>query len=60
MDSVVKFVTELQRPDGSFTGDKWGKIILRWVAVSILLFTGEVDTRFSFCAVATLALLVSL
>uniref|UniRef100_A0A1Y1M241 Geranylgeranyl transferase type-2 subunit beta n=1 Tax=Photinus pyralis TaxID=7054 RepID=A0A1Y1M241_PHOPY len=39
--AVVNYVTSLQLPDGSFTGDKWG----------------EVDTRFSFCAVATLALL---
>lgn len=31
----------LQRPDGSFCGDKWG----------------EVDTRFSFCAVACLSLI---
>ncbi|KAK4878838.1 hypothetical protein RN001_011344 [Aquatica leii] len=40
-DRVVDYVVSLQQPDGSFTGDKWG----------------EVDTRFSFCAVATLALL---
>jgi prenyltransferase beta subunit len=32
--------TALQLPDGSFQGDKWG----------------EVDTRFSFCALACLAL----
>ena len=31
----------MQQEDGSFFGDQWG----------------EVDTRFSFCAVATLALL---
>ena len=24
VDGVVKFVQSLQRPDGSFTGDKWG------------------------------------
>lgn len=41
VEGVVKYVSSLQKPDGSFTGDKWG----------------EVDTRFSFCAVATLALL---
>ncbi|KAJ8952522.1 hypothetical protein NQ318_003318 [Aromia moschata] len=41
VDGVVKCVASLQLPDGSFTGDKWG----------------EVDTRFSFCAVATLSLL---
>ncbi|XP_059621922.1 geranylgeranyl transferase type-2 subunit beta [Phlebotomus argentipes] len=40
-EAVVKYVQSLQQPDGSFFGDKWG----------------EVDTRFSFCAVATLALL---
>ncbi|KAJ8964638.1 hypothetical protein NQ314_004747 [Rhamnusium bicolor] len=40
-EGVVKYVASLQLPDGSFTGDKWG----------------EVDTRFSFCAVATLSLL---
>jgi len=34
-------VASLQLPDGSFAGDKWG----------------EVDTRFSFCALATSALL---
>jgi geranylgeranyl transferase type-2 subunit beta len=37
-----EFVAKLQQPDGSFFGDKWG----------------EVDTRFSFCAVACLSLLV--
>jgi geranylgeranyl transferase type-2 subunit beta len=42
IDGVVQYVAGLQQPDGSFHGDKWG----------------EVDTRFSFCAVATLALLV--
>lgn len=31
----------LQNPDGSFNGDKWG----------------EVDSRFSFCAIAALSLL---
>lgn len=41
VEGVVKYIASLQQPDGSFTGDKWG----------------EVDTRFSFCAVATLALL---
>jgi len=42
VDSVVSYVSGLQQNDGSFFGDKWG----------------EVDTRFSFCAVACLALLV--
>lgn len=41
VEGVIKYVASLQKPDGSFTGDKWG----------------EVDTRFSFCAVATLSLL---
>uniref|UniRef100_A0A146LK17 Geranylgeranyl transferase type-2 subunit beta n=1 Tax=Lygus hesperus TaxID=30085 RepID=A0A146LK17_LYGHE len=41
IDDIVRYVAGLQLPDGSFTGDKWG----------------EIDTRFSFCAVATLALL---
>lgn len=43
VDGVAKYITSLQQPDGSFFGDKWG----------------EVDTRFSFCAVATLTLIVS-
>eukprot|EP00045_Choanoeca_perplexa_P004476 m.38507 g.38507 ORF g.38507 m.38507 type:complete len:335 (+) comp12593_c0_seq4:137-1141(+) len=38
---VVRFIQGLQQPDGSFAGDEWG----------------EVDTRFSFCAVACLKLL---
>jgi hypothetical protein len=41
VEGVVKFVSALQQPDGSFYGDEWG----------------EVDNRFSFCAVACLALL---
>ena len=44
VEGVVQYVTSLQNEDGSFSGDKWG----------------EVDTRFSFCAVACLALLVGL
>lgn len=43
VDQVVGYVANLQQPDGSFMGDKWG----------------EVDSRFSFCAVACLSLLVS-
>jgi len=43
VDSVVHYVSSLQQSDGCFYGDKWG----------------EVDTRFSFCAVACLSLLVS-
>lgn len=43
LEAVAKYVASLQQPDGSFFGDKWG----------------EIDTRFSFCAVAILALIVS-
>lgn len=43
LDGIAKYVASLQQPDGSFIGDKWG----------------EVDTRFSFCAVAVLTLIVS-
>ena len=39
--SIVNYVKNLQQGDGSFAGDKWG----------------EIDTRFSFCAVAILSLL---
>lgn len=42
LEDVAKYVKSLQQPDGSFFGDKWG----------------EVDTRFSFCAVAVLSLIV--
>lgn len=41
IDRCVDYVKSLQQADGSFFGDKWG----------------EVDTRFSFCALATLRLL---
>ncbi|CAG0898426.1 unnamed protein product [Cyprideis torosa] len=44
VEKCVKFVSGLQRDDGSFQGDSWG----------------EIDTRFSMCALATLALLDSL
>ena len=40
---IVEFIVKLQNKDGSFCGDQWG----------------EVDTRFSLCAVACLALLVA-
>ncbi|XP_073752597.1 geranylgeranyl transferase type-2 subunit beta isoform X3 [Callorhinus ursinus] len=42
VNKVVEYVQSLQKEDGSFAGDTWG----------------EIDTRFSFCAVATLALLI--
>uniref|UniRef100_A0A803TGK5 Geranylgeranyl transferase type II subunit beta n=1 Tax=Anolis carolinensis TaxID=28377 RepID=A0A803TGK5_ANOCA len=41
VNKIVEYKKKLQKEDGSFAGDK----------------LGEVDTRFSFCAVATLALL---
>lgn len=44
VDKVVNYVKERQQADGSFVGDQWG----------------EVDVRFSFCAVATLSLLVNI
>jgi len=43
-EKVVGFITALMREDGSFKGDKWG----------------EVDTRFSYCALSSLSLLASL
>lgn len=42
IEKIVMYVSKLQLDDGSFTGDKWG----------------EVDTRYSFCALACLSLLV--
>ncbi len=38
---VASYIASMQLPDGSFQGDVWG----------------EVDTRFSYCAVSALALL---
>jgi geranylgeranyl transferase type-2 subunit beta len=38
---VKSFIASLQQSDGSFYGDKWG----------------EVDTRFSYCALSTLSIL---
>jgi geranylgeranyl transferase type-2 subunit beta len=40
-EKVAAYVAALQQPDGSFVGDQWG----------------EVDTRFSYCALNALALL---
>jgi geranylgeranyl transferase type-2 subunit beta len=40
-DRIARYVASLQRPDGSFAGDSWG----------------EIDTRFSYCALSALALL---
>lgn len=44
VDKVVEYVSGLQQPNGSFSGDKWG----------------EVDTRFSYCGVSCLNLLNAL
>jgi geranylgeranyl transferase type-2 subunit beta len=41
IDQTVAYIASLNRSDGSFAGDVWG----------------EVDVRFSFCAIASLALL---
>jgi geranylgeranyl transferase type-2 subunit beta len=41
---VLQFLSRLQQPDGSFAGDMWG----------------EVDTRFSYCALSCLSLLRAL
>lgn len=38
---IVDFVAHLQQPDGSFAGDTWG----------------EIDTRFTYCALSTLSIL---
>ena len=38
---VARYVASLQQPDGSFYGDQWG----------------EVDTRFSYCALSCMSLL---
>jgi len=39
--SIIDYIKSLQTPDGSFMGDIWG----------------EIDTRFSYCAIASLSLL---
>jgi geranylgeranyl transferase type-2 subunit beta len=40
-DLVCRYIASLQQPDGSFVGDEWG----------------EVDTRFSYCALSALSIL---
>jgi len=40
-DKSATYVASLQQPDGSFAGDEWG----------------EIDTRFSYCALSSLSLL---
>ena len=42
VDKIAVFIGSLQNEDGSFSGDCWG----------------EVDTRFSYCALSSLALIV--
>lgn len=41
VEKVTSYISSLQLPDGSFVGDKWG----------------EVDTRFSYCALNALAVM---
>ena len=40
-EAIVKYISSMQRLDGSFQGDEWG----------------EVDTRFTYCAAVALAVL---
>lgn len=44
IEEIVSFIVSLQQPDGSFAGDHWG----------------EIDTRFSYCALSSLSLLSAL
>ena len=41
IEEIVNFISSLQQEDGSFAGDKWG----------------EIDTRFSYCALSILSIL---
>ncbi|GKY94602.1 hypothetical protein MPSEU_000425700 [Mayamaea pseudoterrestris] len=43
-EKVIQFIGNLQQPDGSFAGDSWG----------------EIDTRFSYCALSALSILGAL
>ena len=43
-ENVIHFVVQLQQPDGSWAGDSWG----------------EIDTRFTYCALSTLSQLQAL
>jgi geranylgeranyl transferase type-2 subunit beta len=43
-EEIIQFIVSLQQPDGSFAGDQWG----------------EIDTRFSYCALSALSLLSAL
>ena len=40
-DKIAHYIASLQLPDGSFMGDQYG----------------EIDTRFSYCALSTLSIL---
>jgi geranylgeranyl transferase type-2 subunit beta len=40
-EKIKSYVNSLQLPDGSFMGDKWG----------------EIDTRFSYCALSILSII---
>lgn len=42
--SVIRFIQSLQQEDGSFCGDEWG----------------EIDTRFSYCALSALSIIGAL
>lgn len=44
IEDIVNFIVSLQQEDGSFAGDHWG----------------EIDTRFSYCALSALSLLSSM
>ena len=67
-EQMARYVANLQQPDGSFAGDKWGTLS-EYILFSMrhVLYTrntqdllhsiGEIDTRFSYCALSTLALL---
>lgn len=44
VEKVINYISSLQMNDGSFKGDEWG----------------EIDTRFSYCAISSLKLLNSL
>ena len=43
-DPYILVIAGLQQPDGSFAGDEWG----------------EIDTRFSYCAIQSLQLILPL
>ncbi|XP_037762497.1 geranylgeranyl transferase type-2 subunit beta isoform X4 [Chelonia mydas] len=57
VNKIVDYVKSLQKEDGSFAGDKWAEDLEHCGAWCWCILEGEIDTRFSFCAAATLALL---